>query len=54
MITEERKQLVKQMVEATNYGMLDCKKALELCNWNIVKAKELLDKKVKLSNLARI
>lgn len=54
MITDEQKQKVKHMKEKTGYGMLDCKKSLELFNWDMIEAKELLDEKEKLKELTSL
>jgi len=37
------KEDVKKFRDAVDYGIMDCKKALETCNGNIEKAKEWLN-----------
>jgi elongation factor Ts len=50
-MTELEKQLVRELREETGHGMMDCKRALQECNWNRVLAKLWLDEREKFLDI---
>ena len=46
MHKDEKINLIKRINKETGHGLIDCKKALEQSNWNIEKAKEILDNNI--------
>lgn len=43
-MTENKMAIIKELREKTGYGLLTCKKYLRLCDYNIKKATEELER----------
>lgn len=53
MTDEAKRDAVRKLREETGYGMMDCKKALQECDWNMDKAKERLREVEKYTKMTK-